>query len=92
MDTDAILKQLLAGEITNEQAKKMIDRPCTWEISDKDCIIFRGIRKKYPISLYFSEVESLRDATTSDDFIAWAEINKDRLSNPKGKMYKNRKK
>lgn len=98
LSTKEILEQLTAGTITQEEAHTMISEltkskvGVTWEISDKkDCIVFRGIRKQYPVSLYLSQVNALRDAITSDEFQTWVKANSDRLNNPKGQAYLTKK-
>lgn len=90
MNRDEIAQQLAAGTISSEEAVKMLlakkDDTITYDISAKTNIIcFRGIRKKFPISLYLRELKQIVKTYESKEFQEWVEENRDALENPKRK-------
>ncbi len=77
-DITNILSKLTMGEITQEQAKKLIEesnKQITYKVSEKGAISFYGIRK-LPITLYLDEVNKLKDVFINEDFNSFIDKNK----------------
>ena len=73
-DINAIMKSVVEGSITQEEASKMIQelvdkkkKEITYKISEKGAISFYGIRRM-PITLYKDELTKIVDVFNTNDF------------------------
>ena len=85
MTKKEILKKLSAGEITEDQADKMLEEEETkrhefsLKVTPKGCIGIYGIRRM-PISLYYDEFMKIKEKMVDGTFDAFFKEHKSKLS------------
>ncbi len=83
MDLKELFDKVAKNEITAEEAAiiaKNIQEKNTYTYSLAKCggVSFY-IRKKFPVTLYLSEIRILEEIFTSDDFKSFIELNNEKL-------------
>jgi polyhydroxyalkanoate synthesis regulator phasin len=83
---EKIMADVLSGKVSQQEGSAMIQelldnkKTCTYKVSAKGGIQFDGIRNRFPIVLYRSELETIMSMVDTDEFKAFLADNATKLS------------
>lgn len=84
-EVERIMREVLDGKMSKEDGTAMIQKLLenkpkhSWKVSEKGAISFYGLRRM-PITLYKTEVETLQNIFSSEEFEQFVSDNKGKLA------------